>query len=56
MGFINISNINNTKILENRKLKDIDKVCSSYIDFRNPKYVEIDGIYYSSILLVNYSR
>lgn len=56
MGFINISNINNTKILENRKLKDIDKVCSSYIDFRNPKYVEIDGIYYSSILVVNYSR
>ena len=45
-----------TNIIKKQSLKDTDKICSSYIDFRNPKYVDIDGIYYASILVINYSR
>ena len=43
-------------ILKDRKLSDSDMVCSSYIDFRIPKYIEIDGIYYATILIINYAR
>ena len=33
-----------------------DNLCSSFIDFSNPQFVNIDGIYYSSLLVINYSR
>ncbi|MBR6252464.1 MAG: hypothetical protein IKR04_01270 [Clostridia bacterium] len=33
-----------------------DEVCSSFIDFKNPKLVEIDGIYFGSLIVINYSR
>lgn len=56
MSFIKAAEINKTEILSNRKLSDLDKICSSYIDFKNPKYVEIDGIYYGSLLVINYAR
>lgn len=46
----------NINIINSRNLKEIDKICSSYIDFNNPKYVEIDEIYYASLLVINYAR
>ncbi len=33
-----------------------DYLSPSYISLNNPKYIEIDGIYYSSLLVVNYIR
>lgn len=50
----NISYVPN--IISSRTLTDNDKICSSYIDFNNPKYVDIDGMCYASILVINYSR
>ncbi len=33
-----------------------DYLSPSYINLNNPKYIEIDGTYYSSLLIVNYIR
>ncbi len=33
-----------------------DYIAPSYINLANPKYIEIDGIYYSSLLIINYYR
>ena len=33
-----------------------DFISPSYINLKNPKYIEIDGIYYSSFLIINYFR
>ena len=33
-----------------------DKLSPSYINLQNPKYIEIDGIYYSGLLITNYYR
>lgn len=37
-------------------LKDIDLISPAYINLQNPKIIEIDEIYYSSLLIVNYYR
>ncbi len=37
-------------------IDDKDKMSPSYINLSNPKYIEIDGIYYSSIIIVDYFR
>ncbi len=33
-----------------------DYISPAYISLKNPKYVEIDGMYYSGIIFVNYNR
>lgn len=33
-----------------------DVISPSYINMSNPKFIEINGIYYSSLLVVNYNR
>ena len=33
-----------------------DFIAPSYINFSNPKYVEIDGIFFSTIIIVDYGR
>ena len=35
---------------------DIDYIAPSYVNLLNPKFIEIDNNYYSSILLTNYFR
>ena len=42
--------------LEKGNFKDIDYISPSYIDKRNPKYIEIDGMKYSGLLIINYNR
>ncbi len=42
--------------LEKGSFKDLDYISPSYIDKRNPKYIEIDGIKYSGLLIINYNR
>ena len=33
-----------------------DLISPAYINMQNPKYIEIDNLYYSSLLVVNYYR
>ena len=35
---------------------DKDKLAPSYINLNNPKYIEIDGIYYSTLIITDYGR
>ncbi len=42
--------------IEKGNFKDIDYISPSYIDKRNPKYIEIDGIKYSGLLIINFNR
>ena len=37
-------------------ISDNDFLAPSYINFTNPKYIEIDNNYFSSILIINYFR
>lgn len=37
-------------------IKNDDEILPTYINLENPKFIEIDGIFYSSILIVNYYR
>lgn len=37
-------------------IKDIDLISPSYINLQNPKMIEIDEVYYSSLLIINYYR
>lgn len=46
---------NNTMVLRPKSTAS-DNLCSSYIDFSNPQFVGVDSIYYSTILVINYSR
>lgn len=50
-----------TSSLENSIVKygevsKMDEIFPTYIDFKNPKYVDIDGKYISSLIVVDYSR
>ena len=35
---------------------ELDYISPSYIDKRNPKYLEIDGLKYCGLLITNYNR
>ena len=37
-------------------ISDKDKISPSYINIENPKYLEIDNLYYAGLLVVNYYR
>ena len=56
MSLIKENSYQSSNIIASRKMTESDKICSSYIDFSNPKCVDIDGIYYASLLVINYSR
>lgn len=55
-----IKKIKKKKETKENKIEGIfgekDYIAPSYINLANPKYIEIDGIYYSSILIINYYR
>lgn len=66
MLFINLPIIKNKKEIkkpQNEELefmegaiKKIDLISPSYINLQNPKIIEIDEVYYSTLLIVNYYR
>ena len=37
-------------------IKDIDNILPTYINLQDPKIIEIDEIYFSTLLIVNYYR
>ena len=43
-------------IIEKGSFNTKDFIAPSYINISNPKYLEIDNIYYSTLLVINYSR
>ena len=55
-----MNKINLFKIKENRKISGLftqkDEISPAYINLNNPKFIEIDNIYYSGIIIVNYYR
>lgn len=56
MGLINSTKEHISSNLIKNRIKDVDTICSSYIDFSNPRIVDIDGEFFSSILIINYQR
>ena len=46
----------NKKIKNNYLISDLDLISPSYINLNNPKYLEIDEIFFSLILIINYFR
>ena len=58
--------INNKKIKKNNNQNNLDfykgirnlqdEIAPSYININNPKYIEIDNMYYSGLIVVNYYR
>ena len=53
-GFI----INNkiTNLIQKGFFSNKDYIAPSYINNSNPKYIEIDNVYYSTLLIINYNR
>ena len=49
---------NNSKKLEfiSGTFSDKDKIAPAYVDLENPKYIEIDNLYYGGLIVVNYYR
>ena len=52
----NIKNKNNKNIFFKGIFKNTDFIFPSYINFNNPNFIEIDNIFYSGIIIVNYYR
>ena len=53
------TNIFNKLFIKNKKenkLKEENYLCPAYINNLNPKYLEIDNMYYSGLIIVNYLR
>ena len=42
--------------IEKGFFKEIDKISPAYINTQNPKHIEIDNIFYSGLIFVNYNR
>lgn len=42
--------------IKNGFFKKIDEISPAYINTQNPKYIEIDNIFYSGIIFINYNR
>ena len=53
--FTKKENKNNLEIYEGIFCTE-DYIAPSYINISNPKYIEIDNTYYSSLIIVNYYR
>ncbi len=42
--------------IEKGFFSDVDRITPSYINFKNPKYLEIDNLFYAGLIVVNYYR
>ncbi len=56
MGLLNNNDTNTNNHIISNKVEISDKICSSFVDFSNPKYACIDGIYFGALLVINYQR
>ena len=53
---INIEKNKIKSLIQKGFFSNKDYISPSYINLSNPKYIEIDNIYYSTLLVVNYNR
>ena len=44
------------KNTKEKAFEEENYICPSYINNENPRYIEIDNMYYSGIMIVNYLR
>lgn len=56
MNLIQKENFAANDFVLRKKCTELDQICSSYIDFQNPKWIEIDGIFYASLIVIHYAR
>ena len=56
MKKINLSKIKKSKNKIDGVFTQKDEISPSYINLENPKFIEIDNIFYSGIIIVNYYR
>ena len=56
MKKINLSKIKKNKNKIDGVFTQKDEISPSYINLENPKFIEIDNIFYSGIIIVNYYR
>jgi len=54
-SFKNNESENSWEIYEG-SIGEKDKISPTYINLNNPKYIEIDEVYYSGIIISNYNR
>ena len=59
-GFVKVDGVIKKKwkelgVLDAKVLKD-DVFLPDSMDLRNPKYIEINGVYFSGLMIVNYAR
>lgn len=54
-NFNNKENENSWEIYDG-SIKEVDEISPTYINLNNPKYIEMDEIYYSGIIINNYNR
>ena len=47
---------NNSWQIYEGAIKEEDEIAPTYINLKNPKYIEIDEIFYSGIIISNYNR
>lgn len=56
MSLIQTENFANYNAILRSKINPLDQICSSFISFQNPKYIEIDGIYFASLFVIHFTR
>ena len=54
--FLKNKNTENSWEIYEGSIQKKDDICPTYINLNNPKYIEIDEIYYSGIIISNYTR
>ncbi len=56
INLIKANMINCKNILDKGGFNTKDYIAPAYINVMNPKYLEIDNVYYSTLIIINYSR
>ena len=52
----NVKNSIKNLLIQKGSFSTKDYIAPSYINVTNPKYIEIDNIYYSTLIIINYNR
>jgi hypothetical protein len=50
------SKIETKNIIKAGQMSDIDEICPSYVDTKDPNFIKIDDIYVASVLVINYNK
>lgn len=50
------NNKKNQKLLMDGSIQDKDIIAPAYVNLENPKYIEIDNLFYGGLIVVNYYR